>query len=88
MTREEPTLETMCLQNTETMYKDQRVERSNTAPSSKTFSDEQTVHVPALEFDVWSKIDLPKVLVWKAYSCVEKFTYPAKDLVFFDEAPP
>jgi hypothetical protein len=39
MTREEPSLE-MWLQNIETMDKVQRIDRSNTAPSSKAFGDE------------------------------------------------
>jgi hypothetical protein len=35
MTREESSLETLWLQNTETMDNVQRIDRSNTAPSSK-----------------------------------------------------
>jgi hypothetical protein len=40
MTREEPSLETLWLQNIRTMDKVQIIDRSNTAPSSKTFRDE------------------------------------------------
>jgi hypothetical protein len=40
MTREEPSLETLWLQNIRTMEKVQIIDRSNTAPSSKTFRDE------------------------------------------------
>jgi hypothetical protein len=40
MMREEPSLETLWLQNIRTMDKVQITDRSNTAPSSKTFRDE------------------------------------------------
>jgi hypothetical protein len=40
MTREEPSLETLRLQNIRTMDKVQIIGCSNTAPSSKTFRDE------------------------------------------------
>jgi hypothetical protein len=40
MTREEPSLETLWLQNIRTMDKVQIIDRGNTAPSSKTFGDE------------------------------------------------
>jgi hypothetical protein len=40
MTRQEPSLETLWLQNIKTMDKVQIIDRSNTAPSSKTFRDE------------------------------------------------
>jgi hypothetical protein len=43
MTREEPSLETLWLKNTRTMDKVQITDRSNPAPSSKTFSDEITI---------------------------------------------
>jgi hypothetical protein len=39
------TTETLWLQNVETMDKVQRIDRSNTAPSSKTFRDEQVAYV-------------------------------------------
>jgi hypothetical protein len=46
MTREEPSLETLWLQNIETVDEVQRIDRSNTAPSSKTFRDESKfVHI-------------------------------------------
>jgi hypothetical protein len=40
MTTEETSLETLWLQNKGTMEKVQKLDRSNTAPSSKTFRDE------------------------------------------------
>jgi hypothetical protein len=40
MTRGKPSLETLWLQNIRTMDKVQIIDRSNTAPSSKTFRDE------------------------------------------------
>jgi hypothetical protein len=40
-TREEPSLETLWLINMETMEKVQKIDRSYTAPSSKTFRDEK-----------------------------------------------
>jgi hypothetical protein len=50
--RDGSSLETMWLQNVETIDKVQRIDSSNTAPSSKTFRDElfikmllETVHV-------------------------------------------
>jgi hypothetical protein len=40
MMREELSLETLCLQNMGMMDKVKTIDRSNTAPSSKTFRDE------------------------------------------------
>jgi hypothetical protein len=40
MTREEPSLETLWLQNIRMTDEVQIIDRSNTAPSSKTFRDE------------------------------------------------
>jgi hypothetical protein len=40
MTREEPSLETLWLQNIRTMDEVRIIDHSNTAPSSKTFRDE------------------------------------------------
>jgi hypothetical protein len=45
MTREQPSLETLWLQNIETIEKVQRTGRSNTAPSSKTFRDEANMGI-------------------------------------------
>jgi hypothetical protein len=52
--REEPSLETLWLQNMETMDKVQRIDRSNTVPSSKTFRDQKSVEV----FWVWWRVVL------------------------------
>jgi hypothetical protein len=52
MTREQPSLETLWLQNIETMDKVQRIDCSNTAPSSKTFRDESVM---------WSNTDQNKI---------------------------
>jgi hypothetical protein len=41
MTREEPSLEMLWLQNIETMDKVQRIDHNNTVPSSKTFREGQ-----------------------------------------------
>jgi hypothetical protein len=41
MTREEPSLEMLWLKNIRTMDKVQITDRSNAAPSSKTFIDEE-----------------------------------------------
>jgi hypothetical protein len=43
MTREEPSLETLWLKNIKSMDKIQIIDRSNTAPSSKTFRDGMTL---------------------------------------------
>jgi hypothetical protein len=43
MSREEPSLETLWLQNIRTMDKVQIIDRNNRAPSSKTFRDELLV---------------------------------------------
>jgi hypothetical protein len=43
MTREEPSLETLWLKNTGTMYEVQKIYRSNKTPSSKTFRDETSL---------------------------------------------
>jgi hypothetical protein len=41
--------------------------------------------VPKMIFSFWQKIALPKVLGEKVHYHGEKYTCPAKDLVFFDE---
>jgi hypothetical protein len=43
MTREKPFLETLWLKNIGTMDKVQKIDRSNTTPSSKTFRDEPNI---------------------------------------------
>jgi hypothetical protein len=54
MTREEPSLETLWLQNIRLMDKVQIIDRSNTAPSSKTFRDEFRVNGLAVsQCDAW-----------------------------------
>jgi hypothetical protein len=62
MMREEPSLEMLWLQNIETMDKVQRIDRSNTAPSSKTFRDELSfyciAYVVKLFGDVNNKVNL------------------------------
>jgi hypothetical protein len=48
MTRGEPSLETLWLQNIRTMDKVQRTDPSNTAPSSKAFREELAVALTTL----------------------------------------
>jgi hypothetical protein len=64
MTREEPSLETW-LQNIKTMDKVQRIDRSNTAPSSKTFRDE-SVWI----FCLFLWLSLPALLLLPLYGYV------------------
>jgi hypothetical protein len=52
MMRDEPSLEMLWLQNIEMMDKVQRIDRSNAAPSSKTFRDGQFVLVVFLLSDL------------------------------------
>jgi hypothetical protein len=59
MTREEPCLETLWLQNTRTMDKVQIIDRSNAAPSSKTFRPESLLPGSYLIFPVTVKTLLP-----------------------------
>jgi hypothetical protein len=48
VSREEPSLETLWLRNMETMEKVQKIDRSYTAPSSKTFRDTSSRYLRTL----------------------------------------
>jgi hypothetical protein len=50
MTKEEPSLKTLWLQNIQTMDKVQRTDHSNTAASSETFRDDFLMAYPKVKF--------------------------------------